>query len=160
MQDSRSNPRIHLRRRETVHARWREVAGLKVPDDYVPLAFAPWQAYQFIHLWSQSPSPGTQILLITEPQAPDTPFHTEEKEHDMINEGDTIRLTMPLDVEDVFDPSVVHHLPVGTTGRVIDMLGGRAYETEFLIGDVDGEYTWASCAVEFDQCEPVLESTA
>lgn len=76
----------------------------------------------------------------------------------MIREGGTIRLTTPLDVEDVFDHSVVHRLPIGTTGRVIDLLGGRAYEAEFLIGDVNGEYTWASGAVEFDQCEPVLEA--
>jgi hypothetical protein len=78
----------------------------------------------------------------------------------MIREGGTIRLTTPLDVEDVFDHSVVHHLPVGTTGRVIDLLGGRAYETEFLIGDVEEDHTWASGAVEFDQCEPVLKATA
>ncbi|MBE1425636.1 hypothetical protein H4684_002293 [Desulfomicrobium macestii] len=78
----------------------------------------------------------------------------------MIREGGAIRLTTPLDVEDVFDHSVVHRLPIGTTGRVIDLLGGRAYETEFLIGDVDGEHTWASGAVKFDQCEPALEPTA
>jgi hypothetical protein len=78
----------------------------------------------------------------------------------MIREGGTIRLTTPLDVEDVFDHSVVHRLQAGTTGRVIDLLGGRAYETEFLIGDVDGEHTWASGAVKFDQCEPVLDVMA
>lgn len=75
----------------------------------------------------------------------------------MIHEGGTIRLTTPLAAEDVFDHSVVHRLPTGTTGRVIDLLGGRAYEVEFLIGDVNGEHTWASGAVEFDQCEPVLD---
>jgi len=75
----------------------------------------------------------------------------------MISEGDTIRLTTALVAEDDYNDAIVH-LPVGQTGLVVDTLGGRACEVEFVVGDVDGDdYTVVMRTVEFDQCELVVD---
>ena len=61
---------------------------------------------------------------------------------EQIEEFDGIRLIVPLEGEDVFDSSVIHPLPVGSIGTVVQVFFDAddkpsSFETEFLIHQGD-----------------------
>lgn len=79
---------------------------------------------------------------------------TEKTEQ--IEEFDAIRLTVPLEGEDVFDSSVVYQLPVGSIGAVVHVFFDEnknpdAFETEFLIHQGDS-FRSVQIPVESFQC--------
>ncbi len=74
-----------------------------------------------------------------------------------IEEFDVIRLIVPLEGEDVFDHSVIHPLPVGSTGTAVHVFldeNGEpdAFETEFLIHSDSENFRSVQIPVKASQC--------
>lgn len=73
-----------------------------------------------------------------------------------IKQLDMIRTTVPLEGPDVFDDTRIHHLPVGTEGTVIEVwLGGEAYEVEFAVGDLEGNFRSVMIPVDKNAVEEI-----
>ncbi len=74
---------------------------------------------------------------------------------EQIEEFDLIRLTVPLEGEDVFDSSVIHPLPIGSVGTAVHVhyRGGKpsGFETEFLIHQGDS-FRSVQIPVDASQC--------
>jgi len=51
-------------------------------------------------------------------------------------EFQSVRITSPMQGEDVFDHSVIHQLPAGQRGTIVEVHGdGVAFEVEFILGE-------------------------
>lgn len=55
-------------------------------------------------------------------------------------EYDPVLTTVPLSGEDVFDPAVIHNLPAGQPGAIVDIYrNGERFDVEFVLGERNAE---------------------